>query len=234
MQKQHEVAVAERLDFALTEVELRDLIASGELVAVEGNADYLVDAQVPHRFARPEVKLLIERLAAQYHAATGRQLVVTSLVRPSSEQPRNAHPLSVHPVGMALDLRVPAIARDRAWLERTLLALEGAGVLDVTRERRPPHYHVAVYPAEYLAHVARLDSAARPDSLRSGTAAAALVALAAESKPPVNLDGQRSRPRLPVTVAGLAFGGLAFGVVRRNRRRLVRRRAQRSGSDRRA
>jgi len=82
---------------------------------------------------------------------------------------------------MAVDLRVPAASADRAWLEETLLSLEDAGVLDVTRERRPPHYHVAVYPAAYAAYVARLDSAkavaaARADSVEQAAPAAATAA----------------------------------------------------------
>ena len=245
MQRQHRVAVAQSLDFAATPAQLARLIATGELVPVESSADVLVDAQVPHRFARPEVRLLIERLGAQYRAATGHRLVVTSLVRPSSEQPRNAHPLSVHPVGMALDLRVPAIARDRAWLERTLLALEGQGVLDVTRERRPPHYHVAVYPTEYLAYVAKQGGAVAPvpaalaaaaPSPASESSTAALVALAAEREPAVDATDPREPEGapLPVTFAGLAFGGLAFAGIARERRRVARRRAARPGTDRRA
>jgi hypothetical protein len=241
MRRQHAIAVAESLDFAATAAQLGRLVASGELVPVESNADYLVDAQVPHRFARPEVKLLIERLAAQFRAATGHRLVVTSLVRPSSEQPRNAHPLSVHPVGMALDLRVPAVARDRAWLERTLLALEGEAVLDVTRERRPPHYHVAVYPAEYLAYVARRDSSAvaiatTPQVAAATSSASALVALAAEREPAVDVSDRHGGEGagIPATFAGLAFGGLAFVGIARERRRVVRRRVVRAGGDRRA
>ena len=236
MQKQHRVAVAESLDFATTAAQLGRLVASGELVPVEGNADYVVDAQVPHRLARPEILLLLERLGAQYHAATGRQLVVTSLVRPSSEQPRNAHPLSVHPVGMALDLRVPAIAKDRQWLERTLLALEGEGVLDVTRERRPPHYHVAVYPAEYVAYVARRDSASpasvAPAATPSGTPAATLVALAGDRATAVDASERHApiRPPMHAALASLAFGGALFGVVRRvERRRGQRRQSPRPG-----
>jgi hypothetical protein len=57
---------------------------------------------------------------------------------------------------MAVDLRVPAVAAHRAWLERTLISLEGLGVLDATRERHPPHYHVAVFPARYGEYVAPL------------------------------------------------------------------------------
>lgn len=44
----------------------------------------------------------------------------------------------------------------RNWLESTLLYLEEAGVLEATRERRPPHFHVAVFPDQYGGYVERL------------------------------------------------------------------------------
>ncbi|HSG48845.1 MAG TPA: LysM peptidoglycan-binding domain-containing protein, partial [Longimicrobiales bacterium] len=46
--------------------------------------------------------------------------------------------------------------RCRQWLERVLLSLEGAGVVEATRERFPPHYHVAVFPRQYTAYVDQL------------------------------------------------------------------------------
>jgi len=151
MEQQHEVAVHEDLTFAEKAAEINKLVDSGELVEVKGNADYALSG-VSFPYARPEVVLFIERLAAQYHTDLGTRLVVTSLTRPEDKQPRNAHKLSVHPAGMAVDFRVPSAARSRAWLENALLGLENSGVLDVTREKHPPHYHVAVFPAEYQAY----------------------------------------------------------------------------------
>ena len=77
-------------------------------------------------------------------------------VRPQNRQPANAASNSVHPAGMAVDLRIPDRGRCRSWLEQTLLSLEGSGVLDVTRERWPPHYHVAVFTTPYQNYVAAL------------------------------------------------------------------------------
>jgi hypothetical protein len=37
-----------------------------------------------------------------------------------------------------------------------LLSLEDKVVLDVTRERNPAHYHVAVFPRQYERYVAKL------------------------------------------------------------------------------
>ena len=142
--------------------EVRQLAVAGVLVRVDGNRDYrLKDVSFP--FARPAVKLFIERLASQYRLACGQQLVVTSLTRPPSDQPRNASERSVHPTGMALDLRRPS-GRCRSWLEAILLSLESESVLEATSERRPPHYHVAVFPEQYEAYVERLSArvTARP------------------------------------------------------------------------
>ena len=124
----------------------------GLLVPVPGNADYRLH-DVSYPYARPEVKLLVERLSHQYRDACAEQLVVTSLTRPLDDQPPNSSRFSVHPRGMALDLRRSTSPACRIWLEDVLLHLEGSGTLDVTRERGPPHYHVAVYTREYAAYV---------------------------------------------------------------------------------
>jgi hypothetical protein len=148
--------------------QLERFVDAGLLVSVEGNGDYAL-ADVSYEVARPEVKLFIERLSRQYRAACGEPLVVTSLTRPQSSQPPNASDRSVHPTGMALDLRRPAAGACRRWLESTLLYLEEKKVLDATLERRPPHYHVAVFPDDYVAYVSRI----------TGRAVAAVMADAA-------------------------------------------------------
>jgi len=98
-------------------------------------------------------------LSGQFRRACGAPLVVTSLTRPQSYQLRNASDRSVHPTGMALDLRRPP-GTCRQWLERTLLYLEDQGVIEATAERHPPHYHIAVFPNQYAAHVDRLTARA--------------------------------------------------------------------------
>jgi LysM repeat protein len=135
--------------------EVRRFVGSGYLVPVVANRDFDVH-NVSFPYARPEVNLFIQRLAAQYRAACGEKLVVTSLTRPLSNQPWNASSRSVHPTGMAVDLRRSSRAACRNWLERTLLALEAEGLLEAIYERNPPHYHVAVYPRPYATYVARI------------------------------------------------------------------------------
>jgi hypothetical protein len=133
--------------------QLERFVDAGLLVPLENDARYRLH-DVSFGVARPEVKLFVERLSAQYLDACGERLVVTSLTRPASEQPANASARSVHPTGMAVDLRVPAGSSCRRWLESALLSLERRRVLDATLERHPLHFHVAVFPSEYLAYVA--------------------------------------------------------------------------------
>jgi hypothetical protein len=144
--------------FLRTGAQVRQFVNSGYLVPVRGNADFDLHA-VSYPYARPEVELFIRRLASQYRSACGEKLVVTSLTRPQSAQPRNASARSVHPTGMAVDLRRSNVSACRSWLESVLLSLEGAGVLEATRERNPPHYHVALFPRPYVQYVERRASA---------------------------------------------------------------------------
>jgi LysM repeat protein len=155
MQRQHRVALQHDYTFMQTSAQVRRFVELGLLVRLPGNRDYEL-ASVSHPYARPAVKLFVERLASQYRAACGEKLVVTSLTRPAREQPRNASHLSVHPAGMAVDLRVSGRAACRNWLERTLMSLERQGVLDAIRENRPPHYHIALFPEPYTRYVARI------------------------------------------------------------------------------
>lgn len=134
---------------------LKRFVDAGLLVRLEGNANYELH-EVAYPYARPEVEMFVNRLAAQYRANCGETLVVTSLTRPLSSQPWNASEMSVHPTGMAVDLRLSTRRTCRGFLERVLLALEKEGVVEATRERRPPHYHVAVFPREYAAYVNRM------------------------------------------------------------------------------
>jgi hypothetical protein len=159
VRRQHRVARRAEYKFLRTAAEVRTWVRLERLVTLRTSANYVVD-DVSFPYARPAVKRFIERISAQYRAATGERLVITSLTRPLNHQPENASALSVHPAGMAVDLRVPAAAKHRRWLERTLLSLEDRAVLDVTRERHPPHYHVAVFPEQYERYVATLANSA--------------------------------------------------------------------------
>lgn len=142
---------------------------AGLLVRLKGNGDYELK-EVSFPWARPEVKLFVERLSSQFRAACGERLVVTSLTRPTANQPRNASSRSVHPTGMALDIRRHDTPACRQWLERVLLALEKQKVLEATLERRPPHYHIALFPQPYADYVAALGG----DAAAGGSATVAV------------------------------------------------------------
>lgn len=159
MREQNAVAREHDYSFLRTSGQVNRFVDLGLLVELPGNSNYeLVRVSFP--YARPAVKTFVERLAGQYRAACGEKLVVTSLTRPEARQPRNSSDLSVHPAGMAVDLRVSQRTACRKWLESTLLSLEKRDVVDVTRERHPPHYHVAVFPHPYQNYVAALQSRA--------------------------------------------------------------------------
>jgi hypothetical protein len=175
MIRQHNIAVEEELTFARTPANIVNEVEAGVLTRLTGNENYRF-AGVSFAYAVPEVRMLVERLSAQYRTACGERLVVTSLTRPKNRQPRNSHVLSVHPAGMAMDLRVSRVKACRTWLEGTLLSLESQGVLDVTQERHPAHYHVAVFPTPYRRYVARLEGT------KSSTSSPGVVA---QSKPTV-------------------------------------------------
>lgn len=152
MERQHRIAVESGYDFLRRPSDIVDAVGDGALVGLEETPS--LDLKYPRQsVARPEVRHFLERFALEMNSSCGERLVVTSLTRPLSRQPRNAHRLSVHPAGMAVDLRVPRRSSCRKWLEARMLELEERGVLDVTRERSPAHYHVALFPDRYLAHV---------------------------------------------------------------------------------
>ncbi len=141
--------------------QVREFVSQGYLVRIQPTANLELRG-VSFPYARREVDLFLKRLAAQYRSSCGEKLAVTSLTRPKSRQPSNASDRSVHPTGMAIDLGYSRRASCRRWLENVLVSLEGAGVLEATRERFPSHYHVAIFPRQYTAYV---DGLERPTTL---------------------------------------------------------------------
>ena len=145
---------------------IRNAAAEGDLVRLRGNDDYRV-AGASYAYGLPTTRTFVQRLARQYRAACGERLVVTSAARPRSMRLRNSVTETVHPTGMAVDLRKPARGSCLRWLRQTLLDVEGEGVIDATEERRPPHFHVAVFPRQYTAYVDGRSGKRRSASLAS-------------------------------------------------------------------
>lgn len=233
MRRQHQVARLNDYTFLRTPAQLREFVREDRLQHL-ASSQYLLVNRVSYPYARPSVKLFVERLAKQYYEANGERLVVTSLTRPLSRQPRNAHHLSVHPAGMAVDLRIPKNLKARLWLESALLQLEARGVLDATLERRPPHYHIAVFPEKYTTYAARLiereasqsagievaeaPAATQEASLEPSAASEAMGSAHGEvdEEPVVEAAGFGATVPLMATlgVAGIAIAGLVRRRVR--------------------
>lgn len=170
MDRQNAQARAHDFTFLRDSRHVQQFVSAGLLVRLSGNRNYELHS-VSYPYARPEVKLFVERLSSQFRAACGEKLVITSLTRPKSGQPRNASSRSVHPTGMALDIRRHNTPGCRSWLERVLLSLEGSGVLEVSVERNPPHYHMALFPDPYRAYVDRITAAGGNPSSAGSTVA---------------------------------------------------------------
>jgi hypothetical protein len=158
MDRQNSMARQHDFTYIDTPSRVRFFAERGWLVPIESTGDFVVKADVSFPYARPEVELFVQRLGRQYRRACGEQLVVTSLTRPANRQPRNASDRSVHPTGMAVDVRYSWNRACRDWLEGVLVNLERQGVLEATLERRPRHYHVAIFPEQYSAYVKVLAS----------------------------------------------------------------------------
>ena len=172
VERVYERASDRGLYFYKTSGGVKSAAEKGRFVRLEGNADYRLNG-VSHPYLLPTTRTFVERLAAQYRAGCGEQLVVTSAIRPLAKQPKNSSDYSVHPTGMAVDLRKPS-GKCLTWLRKTLLALEDRGVIDGTEERSPPHFHVVVFSGAYDAYLDSLGAKApRAASSSARTAAKA-------------------------------------------------------------
>jgi LysM repeat protein len=167
VERQYQAAVSYGYSFLDTPQSVNQFVDSGHLVRIHRSSTLDLH-NVSYPLARPQVQMFLERLSLQYHDACGEKLTVTSLTRPLNRQPVNSVRRSVHPTGMAVDLRIPNNGKCRKWLENTLVSLEKADLLDVTRERRPPHYHVALFTQPYELYVASLGGGQGEYTVRKG------------------------------------------------------------------
>jgi hypothetical protein len=218
MQTQNRIARQHDYTFLRTANDVRRFIDLGLLVPLRGNVNYGL-ANVSFPYARPAVLTFVERLASQYRSACGERLIVTSLTRPSSAQPRNASPLSVHPAGMAVDLRVPTNAACRRWLENTLVQLDRQGVVSAIRENNPPHYHVAVFPTPYLHYVTRMTSGGNSTRLANAPAPARTAPQASVAVAAAQPDAEEVPPSTGAMVDAYRVnrGDSLWSIARRHR-----------------
>jgi hypothetical protein len=165
-------ARAERLHFYETAAGVRRAAGAGRLVRL-APGEHVALHEVGYPFVKPATRTFVQRLGAQYHAACGEPLTVTSAVRPATRQPANATARSVHPTGMAVDLRKPQVPACLRWLRTTLLALERAELIEATEETAPAHFHVAVFLAPYARYAAARQQSERRVLLATRRAAGA-------------------------------------------------------------
>ena len=151
--RMYDYASSHQLHFYETSTGVKNAVDEGHFVRLSGNDDFqLHDVSFP--YVLPATRTFVHRLAAEYHSACGKPLIVTSAVRPEAWQPPNSTPESVHPTGIAIDLHKPR-GRCLTWLRGVLKSLEDTGVIEATEEHYPPHFHVAVYSAPYKRYVER-------------------------------------------------------------------------------
>lgn len=145
-------AHARDLQFLRTPQDIYEAAKTGALKMISITSDLDLE-RVAYPFVLPNTLRFADSLAVQYHAGCGERIVLTSGARPVDKQPRNASPKSVHPTGMAVDFRKPRNPACLAWMRKSLVALEDAGVIEATEERHPAHFHVAVLRQNAERHI---------------------------------------------------------------------------------
>lgn len=163
-------ARSEDFSFFQTSASVRRAVTKGLLVQLWPDGNFTLH-EVGYPFVRPATQTFVQRLAAQYIAACGERLQVTSAVRPATRQPANSVARSVHPTGMAVDLHKPTDhPKCLRWLRSTLVELEESGVIEATEEFSPPHFHVAVYSTPYRRYVSALTTSRAATTVASNDA----------------------------------------------------------------
>ena len=171
--RMYQQAQRERLQFSETASDVQAAAGSGALVRLATSNDVTL-RRVAFPYVTPATQAFVARLGRLHRAECGKPLMVTSAARPTTRQPANSVAQSVHPTGMAIDLRKPS-GRCLRWLRETLLELEDAGVIEATEERRPPHFHVAVFPTSYTRYAATLGAPLDAPTTGSGRAVTRVV-----------------------------------------------------------
>jgi LysM repeat protein len=151
---QNRQAQKHQLKYHKTSNELYQSVSQKKLVAVSPSKS-LELAGVSFPFALETTRDFLKGFSKAYQAYCQEALIVTSLTRPNTHQPKNASIRSVHPTGLAIDLRIPSTQKCKAWLVDALVYLEEQKVVEATQERKPPHFHLVVFPNAYQNFVAQ-------------------------------------------------------------------------------
>jgi hypothetical protein len=140
------------------DVELRRLIASGDLVPIEEGESLRIERRLDpsRRYCRPWTRAFLEDFSEAYYQQFHRPIQVNSAVRTVVMQRklrrynRNAAPesgetASSHLAGITVDIQRRGMTRQQVqWVEQYLMPLKQQGLLEPEEERRQWVFHVAV------------------------------------------------------------------------------------------
>ena len=140
------------------DAELRELVASGDLVPIEEGETLHIERRLDpsRRYCRPWTRDFLEDLSEAYYQQFHSPIQVNSAVRTVVVQRklrrhnRNAAPesgetASSHLAGITVDIQRRGMTRQQIqWVEQYMLPLKEQGLLEPEEERRQWVFHVAV------------------------------------------------------------------------------------------
>ena len=101
MNRQHRQARTHDFTFMESAARIRRFVASNLIVPLEGNSDYLLH-EVSYPYARPAVRLFIERLSRQFRSTCGKGLLTSEIAGAIGLTPRATHTRLARLVGSGL------------------------------------------------------------------------------------------------------------------------------------
>jgi hypothetical protein len=140
------------------DAELRQLVASGDLVPIEESDSLRIEHRLDpsRRYCRPWTRDFLEDLSQSYYNQFHSQIQVNSAVRTVLVQKklrrhnRNAAPIdgdtaSSHLAGITVDIQRRGMTREQIkWVEQYLLPLKAQGMVEPEEERHQWVFHIAV------------------------------------------------------------------------------------------
>jgi hypothetical protein len=140
------------------EVELMELEARGDLVAIEESDGLHVasNLQPSRRYCRPWTRDFLQDLGDAYYREFHQPIQVNSAVRTMEQQrklrrhngnaaPETGEAASSHLAGLTVDINKRGLSRKQhQWIEEYFLNLKNQGLIEPEEERRQPVFHVMV------------------------------------------------------------------------------------------
>ena len=140
------------------DAELRELVASGDLVPIEESDTLHIERRLDpsRRYCRPWTRAFLDDFSEAYYQQFRTPIQVNSAVRTVVVQRklrrhnRNAAPesgetASSHLAGITVDIQRRGMTREQVrWVEQYLIPLQEQGLLEPEEERRQWVFHIAV------------------------------------------------------------------------------------------